>query len=282
MSGGVYRFGKFEIPYPVPGVPVFRCQGCGLVFKGFMPRPSDLLSLLLRTAEKVWRSYRRHYSSLRSLILRHLRQGPPFDLLDVGSSDGALVALLSDMAGRRSGLDVVRNPRCESVVHGEYILGFLDKSLQWSQQPYDVVTAFDVLEHLYDPSVALDNLARFVKVGGILVIQTGDAGYPARSEVSWDTWWYANLFEHNVFWRREALRTAFEERGFEEAYCASDQQKDRAATPMLKKLGIAALRFAGRDPVAAKLLFPVVGRDPRLLADPFARDHLTMVLQKAS
>jgi len=44
----------------------------------------------------------------------------------------------------------------ERKVSGEYISGFVDsEDLLLSGEPYDVVTMFDVLEHLYSPELAL-------------------------------------------------------------------------------------------------------------------------------
>src|SRR3546814_9919265 len=88
--------------------------------------------------------------------------------LDIGASNGDLLAQLGGTADRLSALDVVEYPRCREIVdgRGEYIIGQLDAGVVWSGAPYDVVTAFDVFEHFFDAGHAIANLLAFVRTGG--------------------------------------------------------------------------------------------------------------------
>lgn len=66
-----------------------------------------------------------------------------------------------------------------------------------------MVTAFDVLEHVYAPSAALANLRALTRPGGIVVIETGDTDAIAADELT--VWYYLSLFEHHIAWNARAI-----------------------------------------------------------------------------
>jgi hypothetical protein len=184
--------------------------------------------------------------------------------------------------GRRSALDVARYPGLERSLSGEFIKGFLDSpSLAWSGQAYDVVTAFDVLEHLNRPFDAFANLRALVKPGGLVLIETGnaDSAWPARYGLR--RWWYARLIEHHVFWSRRSLQ-----------YCAAGQDMEILEWQEVRhksrsQLGAAQL---ARDllktglyrlmPDAYMRLAALVGKEGNQPCSPFAKDHFRVCLRR--
>ncbi|NJR76205.1 MAG: class I SAM-dependent methyltransferase [Scytonema sp. CRU_2_7] len=65
--------------------------------------------------------------------------------------------------------------------------------LAWSSKQYDVVTMFDILEHLYNPRNVFQNLVSLVKEKGYVLIETGDTDnyWPQRYGI--ENWWYTNF-----------------------------------------------------------------------------------------
>jgi len=158
-----YLFGDEKVPTPASGIQMYACAGCALVYKSPVPDPVFLAGVFERQMGSKWMApydYTDDVAALRRLCGRE-----DFDLLDVGAAGGDLLAACAaaGVSGRRSALDVVRFPGLERSLNGEFIDGFLDSpSLSWSGKPYDVVTAFDVIEHLNDPFVAFANLRSLV------------------------------------------------------------------------------------------------------------------------
>ncbi len=63
--------------------------------------------------------------------------GDARSFLDIGASNGDLLAQLYEKADRVSAMDVVEYPQCREIVmrNGEYIIGQLEGQLSWSGAP---------------------------------------------------------------------------------------------------------------------------------------------------
>ena len=92
-------------------------------------------------------------------------------LLDIGCGNGAVLEVAAGLGYQAFGIDVsapavaaARARGCEAAV--------LDVTAAVARGPWDVVTMFDVLEHVSDPGPFLDGAARCVRHGGVLVVKT--------------------------------------------------------------------------------------------------------------
>lgn len=271
-----YMFGGERIVLPGGEIQVYECGRCGLIFKSPLPGDALLAGVFARHAQAKWVVAHDYGPELRRL--RNLARGEAFDLLDIGAADGSWLHACARLGagGRRSALDVVRYPGLEQQVTGEFIHGEVDDpDPEWSGDPYDVVTAFDVLEHLHRPDVAFANLGAMVRPGGWLWLETGcvDSYWPSRFGV--EQWWYVRLIEHHVFWSRRSLEAIAEAHGFALEQCEIARHKSwRDAS--VGKIGSELLktglyRAAGRRYSALAQRFGREGNQPWF---PFARDHL--------
>lgn len=275
-----YRHGNEEVSIPREGVRLMQCSLCGLAFKDVLPSPRFLTEVFARQAGKVWRGGY-SFEPEKQLILK-LTGGEAFDLLDVGSSDGGFLRALHGVTGRRSALDIVIHPGLERWLRGEFLEGLADsEQLSWSEEPYDVVTLFDVAEHLYRPDQAFSNLRRLVKPGGYVVIETGDLESAWPSKHGANCWWYACLFEHHVFWSERSLASISALHGFQMLDIRRKRHKDRAEAPLRRevletaKVLLYKSTEAGYERVAR--LADKRGIQPR---SPFTRDHVRVVLRR--
>jgi SAM-dependent methyltransferase len=198
-------------------------------------------------------------------------------MLDIGASNGDLLRALTPYVSRRSAFDAVRFPACEAAVSGEYIIGAFEDEPHWSEQPYDLVTAFDVFEHFLQPREAIQNVLSFVKPGGYLVIETGNwrAAQPGLTQ-----WYYCNLFEHQIFWSIRTFKFLCDEFDLELRNCDIVNHKYRRDMPALKRLAISAYRKASFTETTERMLKSMFGVDPRLLAPPRLQDHLFLIVRR--
>lgn len=275
-----YVFGTERVAIPPQGIAVIGCHECGLQYKATVPSAAYLKAVFGRQAAEVWTAS--HDFSREAAELRRLHGSAYCDVLDVGAAGGALLGALAHhgLKGRRSALDVVRYPGLDAHLTGERIEGLLDEPLpEWSGRPYDLVTLFDVLEHLYRPRVAFANLQLLVRPGGRLFIETGnsESRWPRRFGIG--KWWYVRLLEHHVFWSWQSLARIAGDFGFEIAEWRAVQHKSRRR---LLREGLAGellktgLYWIARDnyaPIAN--LFGKHGNQPW---SPFARDHFQACL----
>jgi SAM-dependent methyltransferase len=106
--------------------------------------------------------YRARADLLETVLAPYL--GEPSTTLDVGSADGPSVAWMSGRH-RRVNLDLLPG----GLVPGEGVCGSAT-ALPFTDGAFDVVSAFDVVEHCDDESLALSELARVLAPAGRLLV----------------------------------------------------------------------------------------------------------------
>ncbi len=280
LNRGYYRFGDRVIHYPGSRIiPLKRCQGCGLVFKEMVPDRSDLLRLLGKWTPRSWRS--NSASVETGFVRRFLPCEDGVDILDIGGSNGSALAPFGDEPGRRSVLEIVESAGIREMLSGEFILGFAEDNLTWSSVPYDVVLAFDLMEHLYDPKGAIDNIAQFVRKKGVFIVQTADAQIALlESQNRLDEWQYLNLIEHHIAWPYETLRTAMENKGFVPIFFEHGCHKQWHSAGFGKRKVVSFLKRFQKWHLMRKMSEVLFSVDPRQLSDPKKQDHMTVVFRR--
>lgn len=278
----VYYFGDFLIPYPEEDgqvIPVLKCLSCEIVFKKWVPTRKSLEHVFVEMASKVWKSKYKSdsYFDEKKILQRYFGNRKLPDVIDIGSSHGEFLRQISKIAGRKSGLDVVLNDRCREYVTGEYIKAYSEDDFDWSGRPYDIVTAFDLLEHLYSPALAFKNISKLLKFGGIFIAQTGNVKY---ADINLGEWWYIRHFEHHMVWSEISLQTIADTHGFTLESIVKTQNKDRRHLSPPKKMLLRFLNRNRNNPVLKRVVLANFGRDISTLADPDAFDHLTVVFRK--
>ncbi len=100
-------------------------------------------------------------------------------VLDVGSGEGYGVALLAEVALDAVGVDI--DPQAvahAAVAHRGSTARFLAadaRRLPFHDGAVDLVTCFEMIEHVVNPEPVLDELARVVTPSGLVVLSTPDA-----------------------------------------------------------------------------------------------------------
>ena len=79
---------------------------------------------------------------------------------------------------------------------------------------FDVVTAFDIIEHTFDPVSFLDDIGRVLAPGGLLVLSTPDTGHWLRPLMR-SRWPMLQPDQHMFLFSRAAMRTLLVSRGYE-------------------------------------------------------------------
>ncbi|SRR6478735_5332329 len=134
-------------------------------------------------AESVLRSHRtRTATNSAGYLLPHLRPGQ--SLLDVGSGPGTITADLARLVapGRVTALEtspeILAHTRTGVEAAGvgvDYLIGDVQR-LDLPDHSFDVVHAHQVLQHVADPVVALRELVRVCRPGGVVAVRDADYG----------------------------------------------------------------------------------------------------------
>jgi len=102
-------------------------------------------------------------------------------LLDVGCGPLTLLKNARGIFARREGVDIARCPNWESEVGISTRLCNLDEgSLPFADEAFDAVVCLMVIEHLFDPFHAVDELRRVCKADGCVVIGVPNLAGPKR------------------------------------------------------------------------------------------------------
>jgi hypothetical protein len=270
-----YYFGSFRIPLPPDGVGLMECGQCGLLFKSRVPERAAFARVMGEAATAVWKAKPGVHPALPMMepyLPKHR-----FDVLEVGASNGDLLAQLRPRADRLSALDVEAFPSCKEIVTGEYIIGDVDRPLAWSGRPYDVLCAFDVFEHFFDARAAVSNILAMLTPGGRLIVETGDWTTAADDLPGW---YYCNLFEHHIFWSRTAFEFACAGHGLQLLSYAVVNHKGRRGMGSVKRLALRGLTALA--PIAAfrRIVIRFTDRDPSLFGAPGLHDHAFVVMRR--
>lgn len=281
LSATSYKFGREYIRLPEEGISLIRCHNCGLIYKTKVPSRFYLAQIFARQAHNEWNDKYKFVSEKR--LFQNLVKKNSFDLLDVGPSNGGLLKSCSDLEGRRSGLDIIKHPNLDNYLCGEFINGLIDDvDLEWSKNPYEIVALFDVLEHSYKPYQAFRNLNNLVKDSGYVVIETGDAdsAWPRKYGIS--NWWYANLFEHHVFWTEKSLRFMTDKFEFKMLHLIKKTHKScKLASGILHIKNIWKIGLYKLFPKSYRRIMQIIGKQGIQPWSLYTKNHLLAVLTKS-
>ncbi len=187
---------------------ILRCKSCGLAYRSFRPH-SEQLGRLYRAADDSryeaempnrWRTAKRH----KQIIDAYVRE--PGSLLDVGCASGAFLRVMRDAGWDGEGVE----PSESQFSRASKLLGESSSIQQCTLQDaslsrdYDLVTLWDVLEHVTEPAAFLQLASSHLKTFGYLALNVPRVdGVIARALGSR---WPLLLAEHLNYFTLPSLR----------------------------------------------------------------------------
>jgi 2-polyprenyl-3-methyl-5-hydroxy-6-metoxy-1,4-benzoquinol methylase len=159
--------------------PIVRCNECGLVYAN--PRFD---SSIVRESYSVVEDPT-YVEEREGRVLTFSRNLKPFEslvasnsqtrrLLDVGCHIGVMVELAQARGWEAWGVEPSNWASEQARARGLQVITGTLESAEIPTNFFDVVTMWDVIEHLTDPAAELRNVHRVLKPGGIFAIHTID------------------------------------------------------------------------------------------------------------
>ncbi len=176
---------------------LWRCVACGSAFTQYAI-PEDVAMGLYGSGDggARWGTdqlfTRTHTRETLAVLQRVVRPG--MRVLDVGCNTGELLDYARGLGAVTAGVEPSDASRKAAADKGHRMVA----SLAEADGPFDLVTAFDVVEHLYELPSMLDQIASLLPSGGRLIALTGDITCRA-SKVAGAGWWYVQCPEHVIF-----------------------------------------------------------------------------------
>lgn len=116
-------------------------------------------------------------------------------VVDVGCNTGLLLDLAKKRGAETIGIELSHNSKSILLSKGHKVYNSLDKI---DDDSVNVITAFDLVEHLYDVNAFIEICNRKLIKGGLLVVLTGNSSCLSAG-ISGKHWWYSCYPEHIVF-----------------------------------------------------------------------------------
>jgi 2-polyprenyl-3-methyl-5-hydroxy-6-metoxy-1,4-benzoquinol methylase len=194
-----------------------RCAACSLVWLSSPPKPAQMhlhytgaYHALISAAggnPKRWEG--------RKLDLVQYKHSGT--LLDLGCSSGSFLESMRSESWKLYGIEMsvdcakVAEARCGAHV---FIGDILDAP--FPRETFDVITCFDVLEHLYEPRRVMERVAEWLKPGGIFFVQVPNID-SAEARVFGTYWHGLELPRHLFHYSSASLRHLAKVAGLSEA-----------------------------------------------------------------
>ena len=193
-----------------------KCLNCGLAFNATRHDADALLSLYedvedptyLENLDARLRTFRYNFSKIKKYLPKAGR------LLDIGSYCGASLKVAREFGLEPLGIEPSRwaAAQCQEQLKENVIQGTL-ADLPDEAGTFDMVTLWDVLEHLPHPVETLHRIQTRLKPGGVLAFSTLDIEnwYPRLLQDRWP--WYMDM--HLYYFTVNSLKQMLDKTGFD-------------------------------------------------------------------
>lgn len=274
------------------GGALYRCHECKLGFRFPQLTEQELQVLYSAMPTRRWK-YDPTKNIAWDLARRWLLKQPQppsgslRKLLDVGAFDGVFLSSL-DSTYSRFAIEPSHEARQSLRSSGVQILGeFLKPPGNADRQTMDVVTLFDVFEHLRQPGLSLSHAWEYLKPGGLLIVSTGNLDHWTWRWTNGDHW-YSNTVQHLTFASPSFFRNWARKHGgslkFEKLH---PHQKSDWLSKMTRSLDVfvwgARMRPIWRTIAGGLMRIPGCSAWRHRQQAPYApelADHILVVIQK--
>ncbi|MDP1796537.1 MAG: class I SAM-dependent methyltransferase, partial [Planctomycetaceae bacterium] len=210
-------------------------------------------------------------------------------ILDVGAFDGAFLKTLPSTWDRQAIEPSAAARRDLEQAGVACVTDFLSQPRQEDAGTFDVVTMFDVFEHLPNPSDSLNHALAYLKPSGHLLLSTGNCDHWTwRLLGGWH--WYVTTPQHIVFGNDRYFRTLAQTFNAQLRICDQHPHQNQPVRRHISQI-IESLVFAGRQSTSwlfnsatrALLYVPGFGAFRHRESAPYSPaipDHIFVVIQK--
>ena len=186
---------------------LMRCPACSLVWLSNQPRPAEmhlhytdaydkLISASGQNSPHRWRAR-------KAALMPHKQSGA---LLDLGCSSGSFLESLKGEEWKLHGIEMSAD--CAKIAeensNAQVFVGDILEA-PFRRESFDVITCFDVLEHLYEPRQVMARVSEWLKPGGIFYVLVPNVD-SAEARVFGSYWHGLELPRHLFHYSPAALK----------------------------------------------------------------------------
>jgi 2-polyprenyl-3-methyl-5-hydroxy-6-metoxy-1,4-benzoquinol methylase len=196
---------------------IVQCQHCGLVYTDPRPDVHDIIETYQAVEDPLYveerggrvLTFEHHLKPLEQLTGRPSGRA----LLDVGCYTGVFVEIAARHGWAAWGVEPSRWAVEHAQAQGLHVVQGTLETADLPEAYFDVVTMWDVIEHLTDPRRAIQETHRLLKPGGLIVVHTIDIESLFARLLG--TRWPWLMEMHIYYFSRRTLRAMLEQCGFQ-------------------------------------------------------------------
>lgn len=206
------RFAGMNLSQPLPPSNLYHCSECHLSFKYPTPDRKTLDALYEKAELTHWQYDATHRVDWNVALpaIRRLTGRPR--VLDVGCFDGAFLRLLGE--AERFGIEPNTAARERARTAGTTMVGSDVKDLAKCDHVFDIITMFNLVEHVTDPRDLVRLAADRLDSGGLLILSSGNTEAQSWRAMG-SRYWYCALPEHLAFISDSWCQKLAADRGWE-------------------------------------------------------------------
>jgi len=222
---------KTEYRRRIGGWAVSQCEFCGSVFSQVVPSPQNISAIYnkLYSESGLFEQHRNEVSHIENYLAsgrmikvgwerkRFFRRCNPAhgsSLLDIGCGTGLFLVAASQMGWSVSGIEVSREAaELGQMVHNLPVRVGTIEEIELPDESFEVVTAWEVLEHIVEVHRFLRVILRILKPGGVFAGSVPNYGRP-RYRSGDDLGPLSCPPIHVNFWNRDAFEFVLKHSGF--------------------------------------------------------------------
>lgn len=202
-----------ELTYRLDGENILRCGHCGVMMTANISKNrQDLYDVeYFEKGKETKVGYANYLSSPTANLMGKYAFARLFveksgDYLDLGCADGSLVEIFKKEGFNASGLDISK--AAIDIANGKGLnVSFSDlRSFPENQPKSDLITAFDLLQHIERPGDLLRLVYDNLKKDGLFCFSTLNITKNDPSD-----YWFNTSFEHCVYYNYESLSYIFDD-----------------------------------------------------------------------
>ena len=256
---------------------IVACGACGLARRDPIPSPDALRAIYgaddyFQLAGDTGIGYRdyfadeqlyRPYFQRKFALLRRFAS-PPGTLLELGAGAGFALAAARQQGWQARGMELsaAAAARARQHLDADITVGGFDDL--HDQDRWDVVAAFQTIEHLADVRDALRRVRDALHPGGLVFMTTPDHGSVTRRVMR--RFWLSYRPEHLVYFDRPRLQRLLEEEGFRVELIAPDDPIRVPVHRLVERAAHYYLRRRVEPPVIPWFRIPVWLGDLQVIA----------------
>ncbi|MDQ4074842.1 MAG: class I SAM-dependent methyltransferase [Chloroflexota bacterium] len=196
---------------------IVKCQRCGLVYANPRFTQSDLIEEYEHVVDPLYEqeregrvlTFQRHLEPIEQMVGDYRGKR----ILDVGAYTGVFVELAQQRGWDAYGTELSQWAARLCRKRGLNVKTGTLEQAEFPDDWFDVVTSWDVIEHLNDPRSHLEEVHRVLKPGGLVAIHTIDIDAPFARLMGARWPWLMEM--HIVYFSRKTLARMLESVGFD-------------------------------------------------------------------